>query len=176
MKNNLNLFLESSEIARIVKTLGEQITKDHANKHPLLIGVLKGSFIFLSDLVREINVDLDVDFITVRSYTDGSSPKGEVVLSGRSNLSLKGRDVIVVEDILDRGLTSRLVIEYLKEDAPASIKVATLLAREGGEAVERADYLGTQVGPGFIVGYGMDFDERYRNLPELYIIDEDKKE
>lgn len=171
MPENLKLLLSPSEVDSIVSGLGSSIEADYGDKVPVVVGVLKGAAVFLADLVRAVSTPLEIDFLQAASYHGGTAPKGEVRIVRDLTTDVAGRDVIVVEGIVDKGKTVEAVTRYLKAKGASSVKVCALLVR-GTAPVERApDYAGRTIGDGFVVGYGMDFKERYRNLPGLYTIE-----
>ncbi|MDQ2826078.1 MAG: hypoxanthine phosphoribosyltransferase [Actinomycetota bacterium] len=151
--------------ARIAE-LGAQITADYAGRAPLLVGVLKGAFVFMSDLARAIDLPVEFDFMAVSSYGSATKTSGVVRIVKDLDLDLAGRDVLLVEDIVDSGLTLSYVRKNLKARNPASLEVCALLVRSGRQK-RRPDlrYVGFAIPPAFVIGYGLDVDERYRNLP-----------
>ena len=162
------------ELRVVVAGLAREIERDYAGARPLVIvGVLMGSFVFLSDLlremVRELEMEVEVDFVSASSYGLRDLPDEEVVLSRDMTLDVIGKDVLLVEDIVDRGLTARKLMRHIGEKGPASLKMCSLFLRKGCEV--KPDYVGTEVGPGFLVGYGLDYKEKYRNLPAVYVIE-----
>lgn len=161
------------EIAACVKRLAAVIRHDYRDKNPLLIGVLKSSFIFLADLVREIDIPLTVDFVRAQSY-ESTSSTGAVKLFPMEHIALRGRHVLLVEDIVDTGRTLTHLVERLKQEEPASLKLCALLDKPSGRvAPVQADYLGLNVPDVFVVGYGIDVDQQYRYLPDIYALDKD---
>jgi len=166
----LKPIISPRKISQTVKRLAREIEKDYASKTPVLIGVLKGSFVFLSDLIKELAMPLEIDFIRAACYGMNDVPSGRVCIAKDIETDIEGRDVIVVEDIVDRGATIRGVMDYLKRKKPSTIKLCALLLKDGGRSV-RVDYLGATVGEGFVVGYGMDYKEKYRNIPGICVID-----
>ncbi|MGA2192592.1 MAG: hypoxanthine phosphoribosyltransferase [Nitrospirota bacterium] len=173
-RGKLRELISHNEISAAVKRLAAAINEDYAGKEPVLVGVLNGSFIFLSDLVRLINMTVEVDFIRASSYGSGTVSRGEVSVMDGPGKGLAGRDVIVVEDIIDTGLTAVKIIDRIKAMSPSSVKVCTLLDKPAGRKTDfRADYVGIEVDGVFIVGYGLDLDEKYRNLKGLYVMEED---
>jgi len=161
------------EIYKRVRELAGQIDRDYAGKELILIGILKGAFIFMGDLVRALKVPCTIDFVRCASYGSGSESSGKVVLSKDIETSIRNRDVLIVEDIIDTGLTLKYLVEWLKERNPRSLKVCALLdKRKRRKTPFEADYVGFTIDDGFLVGYGLDFDERYRFLPDIYVIRE----
>ncbi len=163
----LELRFTREEIDEAVRRIGAEISADHGDSVPLLVGILKGSFVFLADLVRALTIPVEVDFVRARSYGRGTTSSGAVEITKDLETDLRGRDVVVIEDIEDTGLTMDVVVERIRAGRPASVKRCALLVREGSEP---PDYLGMWVGPGFVVGYGIDYAERYRELPDIYAI------
>jgi len=147
-----------------VRRIGREISAAYQAECPLLIGVLKGSFIFVADLVRELTIPFEVDFVRARSYGTGMVSAGKVELAKDSEPNVRGRHVIVVEDIADSGLTLAAVVARVQAAGPASVKRCALLVREG---CARPEFAGLTLGPGFVVGYGMDYAERYRGLKDI---------
>lgn len=168
----LTLYIPPEGIEEIVRRVAAEISSDFRGQRPLLVGVLKGAFIFLSDLVRRLEVDHEVDFIQTACYGARDVPLDEVLILRDVTSELKGRDVVIVEDIIDRGHTARALARYFSDRGAASIRLCALLRREGCSPGLKADYTGAVVGDGFVVGYGMDHKERYRGLTGLYMIDE----
>ena len=154
-----------------VSELGSTITADFAGKNPMLIGVLKGSFMFMADLVRAIDLPCQLEFLGVSSYGNKSETTGAVRITRDLEVDIEGRDIIVVEDILDSGLTLNYLIGYLQGRNPASIEICTLLDKPERRRVEVLPrYVGFQIPDAFVVGYGLDFAEGYRNLPYIGVL------
>jgi hypoxanthine phosphoribosyltransferase len=172
MTRDLERLLTPKDIGSVVGRLAEVIREDYRDKNPVLISVLKGAFVFTADLARTLDIDLEVDFIQPSSYRDGKEPSGDVALIKRLESDVSGRHVIIVEGIVDRGLTLKKVMEEIGRQGPASLRVCSLLVREGLGADVRVDYAGISVAQGFVVGYGMDLDGRYRNLGGIYRLKE----
>ena len=149
--------LKTDEIQRIVSELGQKISSDYQGRELILVGVLKGAFIFLSDLIRQLTIPVKIDFIRAASYGSGTSTSGKIQLTKEIEIDIKGKDVIMVEDIVDTGLTLNYILEHVKSFGPRSVRVCALLdkieRRQSGIAV---DYAGYQVPKGFLVGYGLD--------------------
>jgi hypoxanthine phosphoribosyltransferase len=167
-QNELNILVSRRKIAAIVKRLGVEIGRDYAGKNPLLVGILKGSFIFLADLVRAIDIPLQVDFVKLSSYGSATQSSGQVTVLLDLNCQLEGRHVLVVEDIVDSGLTTSFLCQYLLQKSPASVRLCAFTSKPSRRKVDIAiDYLGLEVPDKFLVGYGLDCDEKYRYLPDL---------
>ncbi len=165
----LKLVAGPEKIRETVGRLAAEISRDYAGKKPVLVAVLKGSFMFAADLARLIDVPLQVDFISAGSYGAGTCSSGKVGIKNDLRSDVSGRDVIIVEDILDSGLTLSAVREHIKEKRPASMKVCVLLDKPSGRVTHcPADYIGMEVPDAFLVGYGLDFAEDYRCLPAIY--------
>jgi hypoxanthine phosphoribosyltransferase len=161
------------EIANKVAELATQLRKDYRGKNPLLIGILKGSFVFLSDLMRSMNIPVEVDFVRLSSYGAGTESSGKIKLVKDVETPIKGRHVLVVEDIIDRGLTVRFLLDYLSFREPSSLKLCALFDKPSRRKVEvPIDYVGFTVPDEFVVGYGLDLDEKFRYLPDLCIPEE----
>ena len=171
--SELNLLINRQDIEARVTTLGEDITRDYTGRRPVVIGILKGAVIFMADLVRHIELDIELDFIGVASYGDATDSCGRPEITCRPTVNITGRDVIVVEDIVDTGLCLETLLTYLRELSPASVKVCALLDKPSRRRVPvRVDYAGFTVPDEFVVGYGLDCAQRYRNLPEIYSLKE----
>ena len=169
-KDVLKVLLTQEELKAKVEELGKQITEDYKGKTPVVISVLKGSFIFVSDLVRSMDVDTELDFMVVSSFT-GVVSSGAVRIIKDIAISLAGRDVLVVEDILDSGLTLEYISEILRGRDAKSVKIATLLDKPSRRKASIVpDYVGFTVPDEFVVGFGLDYTELYRNLPYLGIL------
>ena len=165
------VFFSKEELDSIVKRLGKRISEDYEGKNLMLVSILKGSVIFMADLMREITVPCEIDFMCVSSYGSGTTSSGNVKIIKDLDIDLHGKDLLLVEDILDSGRTLSHVRKMLEQRNPASIKVCTLLDKpERREADIYADYFGTFVPDEFVVGYGLDYDEKYRNLPYIGVL------
>ena len=166
------ILFRREEIEATVKRLADEIKRDYQGKHPLLIGILKGSFMFMADLIRLLNFPLEVEFIRLSSYggSKESSRKIKVVQGLRS--SIKGRDILVIEDIVDTGLTISFLLDYLWKKKPASLKLCALTDKPSRRQVPvTIDYLGFTVPDKFLVGYGLDWDEKFRYLPDICVLE-----
>jgi hypoxanthine phosphoribosyltransferase len=165
------LLFSRKEIARRVEELADKISRDYAGQDLLLVGVLKGAFIFLADLVRALAFTVEVDFVRLRSYGAGTQTSGEVHITKDMEVPVKGRQVLVVEDIVDAGLTLDFLLGHLASHQPASLKICCLIDKRERRQVEvPLDYVGFTVAKGFLVGYGLDCGEKLRTLPEIYEI------
>ena len=169
MKDDIaKVILSKEEIAAMVKDLGKRISEDYAEKELVLIGVLKGGFIFLADLMREITIPVMVDFISVTSYGNSTKSSGIVRLIKDVDIDIKNKHVLLVEDIIDTGLTINHLKELFQTRGPASVSICTALDKPSRrKVVVDSKYKGLEVPDKFIVGYGLDFSEKYRNLPEI---------
>lgn len=167
------VFIPSEQINRKIDELATQIGEDYRGKNPLLVGALKGSFIFMSDLVRALEIPLEIDFLSVSSYGSGTTSSGKIELRQDLKTSVENRHIILVEDIVDTGLTSSFLLQYLKSKNPMSCKLCTLLDKPSRRKVEvPIDYTGFTVPDKFIVGYGLDFDQQHRHLPDICLLED----
>ena len=165
------VLLTEEQIGERVAALGAELAADYADRDPILIGVLKGSIVFLADLVRAMQIPLSIDLMEVSSYGSGTESSGQVRILKDLKGSIEGRHVLVVEDIIDTGLTLNYLLRYLGERAPASLRVACLLDKPARRLVEmEIDYRGFSIPDRFVIGYGLDYDERYRNLPYIGVL------
>ena len=161
------------EIEAIVKRLAAEIRQDYAGKYPLLIGILKGAFVFLADLIRQLDFPLEVEFVRLSSYGAEKASSGKVKMAGGLRSSVKGRHVLVVEDIVDTGLSVAFLLDHLQKKNPASLKLCALTDKPSRrEVAVTIDYLGLTVPDKFLVGYGLDWDEKYRNLPDICYLED----
>ena len=170
---NLQVLLSEEQIRARINELGAQITRDYAALNPLLIGVLKGACFFLSDLMRAIDTRLSLEFMAISSYGSSTRTSGEVRIMKDLDVPIEGRHILVVEDIVDTGLTLDYITEVLKTRHPATVKVCALLhkpARVKKQA--KIDYLGFTIEDVFVVGYGLDHAQKYRNVPEIGVVRE----
>jgi len=166
------LLISEEQIYRRVKELAHQISADYYNKCPILIGVLNGAFIFLSDLIREMNIDCEVDFVKISSYGGGRVSTGQIKAKKQFDSHVDGRHILIVEDIADSGRSIKFLEKMFVDTQPASLKFASLLLKEGNAVVDfKLDYVGFTIPTKFVVGYGLDFDQKYRNLRSIYVLD-----
>lgn len=166
-----HVLLSQEELQERVRELGRQISQDYAGKEPMLVSVLRGSYIFMADLTRAIDCMCLVDFMAVSSYGSGTSSSGQVNIIKDLSDSIEGKDIIVVEDILDSGNTLYYLMQVLQARNPASIRLCTLLDKPSRRTKPiQSDYVGFTVPDAFVVGYGLDYDEKYRNLPYIGVL------
>jgi len=169
---NVTTMLSTEEIAKRVRELGAQITNDYQGRRLVLVCVLKGSFIFTSDLCRSIDLPLRIEFLGVRSYGEGTTSSGVVQITQDLGRPIEGEDVLLVEDIVDTGLTIAHLLELLRTRKPNSVKVCSLLHKPARTKIEvPIAYLGFTIADRFVVGYGLDWAERYRNIPFIGVVE-----
>lgn len=169
--SSLKELIPEGEIKARVKAIAGALSEDLAGKSPVFVGILNGAFIFLADLVREMAVPVEVDFLRAASYGESTSSSGTIKITKDVEMNVAGRDVVVVEDIVDTGLTFKSVVEHLRAKAPASLRVAVLIDKRERRQVEvELDYVGFEVPKGFLVGYGLDCAGRHRELRSVYEI------
>ncbi|MBM4451100.1 MAG: hypoxanthine phosphoribosyltransferase [Chloroflexi bacterium] len=172
MVSGPRILLTKNQIKKAVARLAAEIRKDYQGKQPLLIGILKGSFVFMADMVRQLDMPVEMDFVKASSYGTGKESSGKVHVVQGLKTPIKGKDVILVEDIIDTGLTVSVVMDYLRKKKPASLKLCALADKPSRrEMPVTIDYLGFTVPNKFIVGYGIDWNEQYRHLPDICCID-----
>ena len=166
-----SILFSEEQLKKRVEEIGAQITRDFAGKQPLFVGVLKGSFMFMADLMRCVDLSCSVDFMAVSSYGNKSVSTGAVKINKDLSEDIEGRHVIIVEDILDSGVTLSYLKKYLEVRKPASITIATLMDKPARRKADvYADYSCFEVPDAFVVGYGLDYDSRYRNLPDIGVL------
>jgi hypoxanthine phosphoribosyltransferase len=172
MADRIATMIDAQKIQARIAELGAQITKDYEGKRLVLVCVLKGSFVFTADLARAIDRELRVEFLGVRSYGEGTSTTGVVQITQDLSKPIEGEDILIVEDIVDTGLTIAHLLELLHTRKPASLKVCALLHKPARTRVEvPIDYLGFTIEDKFVIGYGLDWNERYRNLPSIGVVE-----
>ena len=165
------ILLSEDQIKARIAELGRELTADYAGKNPIFIGVLKGVVMFFADMIRAIPLDCQIDFMAVSSYGGGTQSSGKIRIQKDISVDLAGRHVVILEDILDSGVTLSHTAAYLKTKGPASLKICTLLDKPDRRKAEvQADYVGFTIPNLFVVGYGLDFDENYRNLPYVGVL------
>lgn len=162
------IILDVLSIQKRIAQLGEAISRDYVAGNLLVIGVLKGAFVFMADLIRAIDIPLAIDFIQVSSYGKGASSSGGIILRSTPTIPVQGYDVLLVEDIIDSGLTLQWLMNHLADQGANSVKICALIDKaERRTHPVQIDYCGFSISEGFLVGYGLDFNEQYRNLPEI---------
>lgn len=165
----LHLLITQEKIASIVKALADRISKDYDQREVVLVCILKGAFMFLSDLVRHLRMPVQIDFVRLASYGSGIKTSGMIEITKDVETSLEGKDVLIVEDIIDSGRTLLFLKDRITLASPRSVKICALLDKKARREVEiEGDYIGKEIEDVFIIGYGIDFNEAYRNLPEIY--------
>ncbi|MEW4267187.1 hypoxanthine phosphoribosyltransferase [Priestia megaterium] len=172
MKQDIQeILISEEEIQQKVKELGKLLSEEYADRFPLVIGVLKGAMPFMSDLIKRVDTYLEMDFMDVSSYGNAMVSSGEVKILKDLDTSVEGRDILILEDIIDSGLTLSYLVELFKYRKAKSIKIVTLLDKPTGrKATIKADYVGFEVPDAFVVGYGLDYQEKYRNLPYIGVL------
>jgi hypoxanthine phosphoribosyltransferase len=171
-REKLCVVYRRDEIADAVKRLAEEIEGDYKDRNPVLIGILKGAFVFLSDLVRQMDFSLEVEFVRFSSYKSGTESSGRIDVIQDVVCDVSGRNVIIVEDIVDTGQTVKYLLDTLRERGAASVKVCALSAKPSRRKYDvNIDYLGFIAPDKFLVGYGLDYDEKYRNLPDICYVE-----
>jgi len=169
---HVSTLISAEQIAARVHELGADIARDYRDRRLVLVGVLKGSFVFMADLVRAIDAQLRIEFLGVRSYGEGTSTSGVVQITQDLSRPIEGEDILLVEDIVDTGLTIAHLLELFRTRRPASVKVCSLLHKPARTKIEvPIDYLGFTIEDRFVVGYGLDWAERYRNLPYIGVVE-----
>lgn len=165
------VLFSKEQLAKRIKELAEQLDKDYAGKTPLMVAILKGSVMFFTDLIREMTLPLEIDFMSISSYGSGVKSSGEVKMIKDLDNKIEGKDVIIVEDIVDSGYTMKYLTHLLAARNPSSIKICALLDKPSRRETDVAvDYKGFEVGNEFVVGYGLDYAARYRNIPFIGIL------
>ena len=167
----MKLLLSESEIKKRVKELADTISDDYKDKSPIFIGILNGCYVFMADLLRELSIGVEVDFVKIRSY-DGDSSTGTIKFRKDISADIDNRHVVIVEDIIDSGFTINFLVNRLKESGPKSVSVATVLYKKKVAKLDfEVDYVGFVIPPEFVVGYGLDYNEKYRNLKDVMVME-----
>lgn len=165
------VLIDDAQVQAKIRELGAQITADYAGKDLLLVGVLRGALLFIVDLARQIDLPLEMDFMAISSYGAATETSGVVRILKDLDTAIEGRDVLIVEDIIDSGLTLNYIVEHLRNRGPASIKICALLNKPSRRRVDvKIDYHGFDIPDEFVVGYGLDFQQRYRNVPFVGVL------
>jgi hypoxanthine phosphoribosyltransferase len=177
MKDQLKVIIGKRALKEKVKELANEISNDYQDKNPVLVGILKGSFIFMADLTRELQIPHEIDFISVASYGSGKHASGVVRWLKDLSINIEGKHVIIVEDIIDSGLTLNYIRNNLLTRNPKSLKIVTLLNKRRRRKIKiPLRYVGFSIPDRFVVGYGLDYDEKYRNLPYIAQLRNEKNE
>ena len=172
MSSQPKILLTRAEINEAVARLAAEVRRDYRGKQPLCIGILKGSFVFMADFIRQLELPVEVDFVRLSSYGAGRQTSGNITVVQGLKTKIKGRDVLVLEDIVDTGLTVAFLLDYLRKKKPASLRLCALTDKPSRRQVPvTIDYLGFTVPDKFIVGYGIDWNEKFRYLPDICFID-----
>ena len=167
----MKLLISESEIKKSVKVLANKINEDYKGKNPIFIGILNGCYVFMADLLREIELDVEVDFVKIRSY-EGDSSTGTIKFRKDISADINGRDIIIVEDIIDSGFTINFLVNRLRNLGPKSVAVATALFKNEVAKLDfDVDYVGFEIPPEFVVGYGLDYNEKYRHLKDVMVME-----
>jgi len=173
MTSQPKTIITSDEITNAIARLAGEIRRDYRGKQPLLIGILKGSFVFMADLIRQLDLPLEVDFVTLSSYGAAREASGKVRVVQGFRTPIKGRDVLVIEDIVDTGTTISFLLDYVRKRKPASLRLCSLTDKPSRRRVPVSiDYLGFTLPDKFIVGYGLDWNEKFRYLPDICFLEE----
>ena len=167
--------LTEERIQARIKELAAEISRDYKGKVPVFIGVLNGSFIFMSDLIKSVELDCEIDFFKLSSYGDAKISSGKVTMLKELNCDVTDRDIIIVEDIVDSGLSVKYIKDLFSENKPKSMKLVTLLTKPNSVKYDvKIDYIGFNIPSKFVIGYGLDYAQKYRNLRSIYVLDDDK--
>jgi hypoxanthine phosphoribosyltransferase len=167
----MRLLLSESEIKKRVKELADTISKDYRDKTPIFIGILNGCYVFMADLLRELSIGVEVDFVKIRSY-DGDSSTGTIKFRKDISADIDDRHIVVVEDIIDSGFTINFLVNRLRESGPKSVSVASMLYKKEVAKLDfEIDYVGFVIPPEFVVGYGLDYNEKHRNLRDVMVME-----
>lgn len=166
------ILFSREKIAEEIKRIGQEISRDFQGQEVMLVGVLKGSFLFIADLIRELEIPSVIDFVRLASYGSGTQTSGIIEFRKELEMPIRDRNVIIVEDIVDSGYTLECLYNKLLLQEPRSLKICTLIDKTARREVQiDADYVGITMDDGFIIGYGLDHDEKYRNLPDIYLVE-----
>lgn len=167
----MKLLISEHDIKKRVKELAEQITEDYKDKSPIFVGILNGCYVFMADLLREVKIDTEVDFVKIRSY-EADSSTGTIKFRKDISADINNRHIIIVEDIIDSGFTINFLVNRLKNSGPKSVAVASILFKKEVAKIDfEVDYVGFEIPPEFVVGYGLDYDEKYRDLKDVMVLE-----
>jgi hypoxanthine phosphoribosyltransferase len=169
-------FIEEKRLQERIRQLGSQITRDYEGRVPIFIGVLNGAFMFLADLVKNVALDCEIDFFKLSSYGDDKISSGKVTMLKELNCDVNGRDIIIVEDIVDSGLSIKFIEEHIAKHKPRSVKVVSLLVKPKSLKYNvKIDYIGFDIPGKFVIGYGLDYAQKFRNLRAIYVLEDNLK-
>ena len=169
----LEILITKEEIKKEVARLAQEISRDYRGKRPLLLSILQGSFIFMADLIRLLDIPVEIDFVSLSSYGSARVTSGKIKVVQGLRSPVKGRDVLVIEDIMDTGLTAGYFLDYLKKRKPSSLKLCALFDKPSRRKISvPIDYRGFTIPNRFVVGYGLDYNQRFRHLPDLYVVED----
>ncbi len=167
----LKEYISAGKISKRIKVIAKKINKDYKGKNPIFIGILNGSFIFLSDIIREIKIDCEIDFLKLSSYGDDKISSGDIKMLKDLNCQIDNRDIIVVEDIVDSGLSVKFIKNLIEKKNPKSLKFISLLFKKNISNLDfKIDYIGFKIKNEFVIGYGLDYAQKYRNLKAIYVL------
>ncbi len=170
-KDKKEIYISYAKVRKRVKELANRINRDYKDKTPTFIGILNGAFIFLSDLIKELKIDCEIDFLKLSSYGNKKISSGRVTLLKSLNCEIEGRDIIVVEDIIDSGLSIKYIKNIIEENNPKSLRFATLLYKKDVAKLDfKIDYIGFKIANKFVIGYGLDYAQKYRNLKGIFVL------
>ena len=168
INKNIKPYISKKDIAKRIQEIASQISGRYDKKDPIFIGILNGSFIFIADLIRTLEIDCEVDFIKISSYK-GKKSTGEIVMSKSLDLDIENRSIIIVEDIIDSGMSIEFIYNYLNDFKPKDISIVSLLAKKSISKLNfKIDFIGFEISSEFVVGYGLDYNQRFRNLDSIY--------
>ena len=167
----MKLLISKEDIKKRVKELADKISEDYKDKSPIFVGILNGCYVFMADLIREVNIDTEVDFVKIRSY-EADSSTGTIKFRKDISADINNRHIIIVEDIIDSGFTINFLVNRLKNSGPKSVAVASILFKKEVAKIDfEVDYVGFEIPPEFVVGYGLDYDEKYRDLKDVMVLE-----
>ena len=168
INKNIKPYISKKDIAKRIQEIASQISDRYDKKDPIFIGILNGSFIFIADLIRTLEIDCEVDFLKISSYK-GKKSIGEIVMSKSLDLDIENRSVIIIEDIIDSGMSIKFIYDYLNGFKPKDISIVSLLAKKSISKLNfKIDFIGFEISSEFVVGYGLDYNQRFRNLDSIY--------
>ena len=168
INKNIKPYISKKDIAKRIQEIASQISERYNKKDPILIGILNGSFIFIADLIRNLEINCEVDFLKISSYK-GKKSTGDIVMSKSLDLDIENRSIIIVEDIIDSGMSIEFIYNYLNDFKPKDISIVSLLAKKSISKLNfKIDFIGFEISSEFVVGYGLDYNQRFRNLDSIY--------